>query len=288
MISCKKLLPVKAGELGLRQSDAVFHHTRQLPELITEAFAQAGEATLEGVGVSVRPRDQEGSYMPCFLTGALAARAAASGAGVPEYRFSHQAGHIGAALFSAGKTQWRELPFLAFHLSGGTTECLLVQPSDENIFEIQVVAQSLDLKAGQAVDRVGVMLGLGFPAGAELDELSQKAVGEYHPKPTMKGLDCCLSGLENQCAKLLQEQMLPEEIARYCFSFLGNTLEEMTVRVQQRYGRLPLLYAGGVMCNRQIKGQILSRFPDAVFAQPEYSSDNSAGIALLANWKAKG
>ena len=64
----KKLLPVKQGELGLRQSDAVFHHTKQLPDMVELLFAEHDFAP-EAVSVSVRPRNIEGSYMPCFLCG---------------------------------------------------------------------------------------------------------------------------------------------------------------------------------------------------------------------------
>ena len=172
----KKLLPVPAGALGLRQSDAVFHHTVQLPQLLEELSAEFG-GEIRAVAVSNAPRDAEGSYMPCFLAGMSAARAIASFLKVPLYFFSHQSGHIAAALYSAGRLSYFERPFYAFHVSGGTTEALLVRPNAAQIFEKELLAQSLDLKAGQAIDRVGGMLGLPFPAGAELDRLFAQPEG---------------------------------------------------------------------------------------------------------------
>ena len=79
----KQLLPVKDGALGLRQSDAVFHHVKQLGDLVAQVMDQP--YPIRGVGVSVRPRDQEGSYMPCFLVGDVVASSVSSVLGVPKY-----------------------------------------------------------------------------------------------------------------------------------------------------------------------------------------------------------
>ena len=158
IIHRKKLLPVKKGELGLRQSDAVFHHTVQLPELMKELFADF-DGEIDAIGVSDAPMRAEGSYMPCFLTGVCAAESIAAATGKPLYRFSHQQGHIMAALFSSGRRELYGKDFFAFHVSGGTTQALLVSGE----LDARLIASSLDLKAGQAVDRVGVMLGYPFP-----------------------------------------------------------------------------------------------------------------------------
>lgn len=283
MVSRRQLLTVKEGSLGLKQSDAVFAHVKNLPELLSQAMKAAGNPTLSGVGVSVRPRDQEGSYMPCFLTGRLAAAAAAEGAGVPLFSFSHQAGHIAAALYAAGKLSWREKPFLAFHVSGGTTECLLVEPSGEkgHPFSIRRAAGSLDLKGGQAVDRIGVMLGLGFPAGPELDRLAQRCGKKIKVLPVMKGMDCCLSGVENQCHRLMETGAPPEEIAKYCICAVEAAVDGMTAAVLREFGPLPLLYAGGVMSNSQIQDSLGSKY-GGIFAPAAYSSDNACGVAVLA------
>lgn len=279
VISEKQLLPVNPGELGLRQSDAVFHHVRQLPIVLERLFALQSQSPC-AVGFSARPRDEEGSYMPCFLAGECSAKAAAISSHIPAYAFSHQAGHIAAALYSVGRLDLLNDRFIAFHVSGGTTECLLVSPGKERIIDITCVAHSLDLKAGQVIDRVGGMLGLSFPAGMELDELSRQSTRVFSPKPMIKGSDCCLSGVENQCARMLSDGIAPCDIARYCIDYIMAALSCMTESAIQTYGKLPLVFAGGVMSN-SIMSETLSRRFNGLFASPALSSDNAAGTAIL-------
>lgn len=280
IIHRKKLLPVKAGSIGLKQSDAVFSHIKQLPELVSSLMQEVGPSSIDAIGVSVRPRDVEGSYMPCFLTGNTVADCIASILGIPKYEFSHQAGHIMAALYSAGKMELLDQEFLCFHVSGGTTECLHVTPLKQGVFGVDLVAKSLDLKAGQAIDRVGVMLGLPFPAGKYLDGLSKKSDRSFRIRPTMKGADCCLSGIENQCKKRMESGEQPEDIAKYCIESVRAAVEEMTKQALIQCGELPVVYAGGVMSNSNIREYMTAKY-HAYFAKPEFSSDNAAGIALL-------
>lgn len=279
----KRLLPVKEGQLGLRQSDAVFHHVQQLPQVAGPLLRGVRPAA---VGVSSRPRDQEGSYMPCFTVGAGAAKMLASSWEVPCYEFSHQAGHIAAALYSAGRLDLLEKSFLAFHVSGGTTEAVLVQPDPVHIVGAKIVASSLDLKGGQAVDRVGMMLGLKFPAGPELEKLARRSEKSFRIHPSMKGADCSLSGIENKCRKMLEDGEPKEDIARYCLDALLAALDAMCGALLEKYGDLPVLFAGGVMSNRIIRTSLEKKY-GAVFAQPEFSSDNAAGIAVLASVRAQ-
>ena len=276
----KKLLPVKEGELGLRQSDAVFHHTRQLPELVESLFSECGTVSPCAVTATSRPRNAEGSYMPCFACGEGAARIIAAVNGIPLYLTSHQTGHILAALYSADRLELVNESFIAFHVSGGTTDCLLCEPDDGTIIRITELGRSLDLKAGQAVDRCGVMLGLKFPCGKELERLAAEADREYKVKPVLKGGSCCLSGVENKCRDMLQKGEKPGNIARYCLDLIGETIVQMTEYAVRERGSLPLLFAGGVMSDMLIRDRIASRFPGAQFAEPEFSCDNAAGAAI--------
>ncbi|MBR5773909.1 MAG: peptidase M22 [Clostridia bacterium] len=279
----KRLLPVKEGELGLRQSDALFHHTVALPELIEELLSKTEYNKFDAVAVSNKPRNVSGSYMPCFLSGVSVARGIAAALGVPCYYFSHQEGHVAAAMYSAGRMDLINQEFVAFHLSGGTTEALLVKPdSGEHVFDTEIIAQSLDLKAGQSVDRIGVMLGLKFPAGMALDALAQQSDKEYKIRPFMKGCDCSFSGLENKAKDLFNKGEKKEDIAKYCFDYIKCALDSMTRAIIEKYGERPLLFSGGVMSNTIIKKYITERY-NAFFASPVFSSDNAAGIALLAS-----
>ena len=282
MMQSKMLLPVKPGEKGLRQSDAVFHHTAQLPKVISALRQQCGDfPRIDCIGVSTRPRSVEGSYMPCFTVGAGTAGVLSDVLGVPLLGFSHQEGHIAAALYSSGRLDLMTGRFIAFHVSGGTTEALAVTGSGKG-FAAELIATSLDLKAGQAIDRTTVMLGLPFPGGVHLEKLAAGCGEPIRFKPAMKGCDCCLSGVENLCRKLLSEGASKEYIAKFCLTAVMNSVIGMTDAVLAKYGDMPLLYAGGVMSNGMMKREILSRYPEANFAAPEFSCDNAAGVALLA------
>ena len=279
IIQKKKLLPVKEGELGLRQSDAVFSHVKQLGDIVADLFDE-NKYEIESIGVSTRPRDIDGSYMPCFLVGDMVTKTLSSALSVNRYEFSHQQGHIAAALFSAGRLDLIKEKFIAFHLSGGTTEALLVTPDENRIIRCEKVAGSSDLKAGQAVDRVGVMLGLPFPAGKYLEELALSSTAKFKIKPTMKGSDCCLSGIENKCRKMLENGEKREDIALFCLKSVEAALCGMTDALISEYGKLPLIYAGGVMSNCIIRNTMEEKY-GGIFAKPEFSSDNAAGIAVL-------
>lgn len=279
----KMLLPVKSGEKGLRQSDAVFHHTQQLSEVCGSLFAEC-DFSAEAIGASAFPRMAEGSYMPCFLVGLNTARIISDLHGVSLHITSHQVGHILAALYSAGQLGLINERFIAFHLSGGTTEALLVEPDDEEIIRCTLIGKSTDLKAGQAVDRVGVMLGMKFPCGAELDVLSRESVQDYKIRPCVKGTDVSLSGVENKCRAMLEKGESPCDIAKYCIQYISATVEKLTENIISEYGSLPLVYSGGVMSNSYMKERLGTRF-GGIFAAPEFSSDNATGIAIMAYLK---
>lgn len=288
LIHSRRLLPVAEGGRGLRQSDAVFHHTAQLHAVIADLYEKAGFIPeLAAVGVSARPRDAEGSYMPCFTVGVNTANSIASVLGIPVFDFSHQAGHIAAAVHSAQHTELFGEQFIAFHVSGGTTEAVLVTPDDKRIFSARIVGETLDLHAGQAVDRVGVRLGLRFPCGAELEKLALQCSRKVSVRPCVKGNNCCLSGIENICAKMTENNTDRSEIALTCLMFIEKTLERMCANILEEYGSLPVIFAGGVMSDSIIRDALKARF-NCLFASAELSSDNACGTAILAARRLKG
>lgn len=288
IVQAKKLLPVKEGELGLRQSDAVFHHTKQLPDMIEQLSAQYSDISPSVVTASARPRNIEGSYMPCFLVGEGFGRSLAAVEHIPLYTTSHQIGHILAALYSADRLDLIRQPFIAFHVSGGTTDCLFCEPDEEDVLRITEAGTSLDLKAGQAVDRTGVMLGLRFPCGPELEKLAAGADKRIKTKAVLKDGNCCLSGVENKCRTMLEKGESPANIARYCLDTIAVTIAAMTSSALERYGSLPLVFAGGVMSDVIIRDRLLEKFPEADFAEPQFSCDNAAGTAIFGYLKSNG
>lgn len=282
MYQQKQLLTVKSGERGLRQSDAVFQHTVNMPKLIDRLDVSLDK--IKAVGVSTRPRGVEGSYMPCFLVGINNAVSVSRFTGAKLYETSHQIGHILAALYSVDRLDLIDTPFVAFHVSGGTTEALLVEPDSEELIKATLIAQSTDLKAGQAIDRAGVMMGYTFPSGRVLDELSRKSDREFKIKPSMNGLNCSLSGIENKAKSMLDSGESREDISKYVLSSICSAIDKMTEGILEEYGNLPLVYAGGVMSNTLIKDRITNKY-NAYFALPQYSCDNACGTAIYAYLK---
>lgn len=285
VIQYKKLLPVKEGELGLRQSDAVFHHTVQLPEIIRQLMENENEQ-LSAIGVSVAPRDVAGSYMPCFLVGKGAAECLASTVKKPLFTFSHQSGHLAAALFSAGRLDLIDESFLAFHVSGGTTDLLSVSPDSDRIFNVEQLGSSSDLKAGQAVDRVGVMLGFPFPAGKYVDAEACKSTKKYKVRITVRDGNCSLSGIQNKCSAMYENGESKENICRYCIDSVMSALTQMADWALEKCGDLPIVFSGGVMSNSIIRAELTARY-GAFFAEPEFSCDNAAGLAVMASIQAE-
>lgn len=276
--SVRRLLKVAEGERGLRQSDAVFQHTVNLPSV----FSEIGEQRLRAVGVSATPRDHEGSYMPCFLAGVASASAIAETAGVPLYRFSHQAGHIAAALYSCGREDLHEGEFLAFHVSGGTTELTYVDHG-----RITLLGGTRDISAGKAIDRIGVMLGLSFPCGGQLEALAGDIMTAKAGKLSVEGLSCNLSGLENKAEAMRKQGAEPSAVAAYVLRHILAVLDRLTENALAIYPGLPVIYAGGVMSNKAIRSHLSDRF-GGLFAEACYSCDNAAGIARLTELTADG
>ena len=281
-------LTVKEGERGLRQSDAVFAHTKNLPVLLDKLGDCLKEYSAVAVGVSATPRKAEGSYMPCFLCGQVAAHAFAAARQAPIYSTAHQNGHIMAAMYSSGATEkLMSGRFLAFHVSGGTTEALLVTPNaDKTDFDIELVGETKDINAGQAIDRAGVMMGLSFPCGKELEVLATSYKGKLEKKKICVENGCCsLSGVENISKKIYEESADKEKTAAFVFDFICRTLLEMAKQILGKYGQMPVLFAGGVMSNKLMRAE-LGAHMEAYFSEPEFSADNAAGVALLCRLKA--
>ncbi len=277
----KRPLPVKAGERGLRQSDAVFAHIKNLPSAMAEASEYLAGRTPSAVGVSARPRNIDGSYMPCFLTGVAAAESIAAASAIPIYKFSHQCGHIMAALYSSGKTEYLDgREFCAFHVSGGTTEVLKVK-ANESGFDSQLVGGTMDLNAGQIIDRVGVYMGLPFPAGSHLERLALENLKKIpKKKPKISELKINLSGLENMAAKLYSETGDKALVSAFVLEYIGDALCLLAKGFSESYGEMPFVFSGGVMSNSLVKNKIKNQF-DASFAEPSMSADNAVGIAYL-------
>ena len=280
-----RLLEVRPGELGLRQSDALFQHVKHLPEVVEALLGEEGLGTVQAVGASTRPRAVEGSYMPCFLAGASQGQVLSQVLGVPFYAFSHQQGHLAAAAWSAGRLDLLDRPFLAWHLSGGTTELLRVEPEEDGVaVRAEILGGTSDISAGQLIDRTGVLLGLPFPAGKGVEKLSRQAQKREYYKVKVNGLTFSLSGMENRVRQMLQRGEEPAEIAWFAQETVCRVVQACTKAAMEEYPGLPVLCSGGVASNGRLK-ELLRQNCGALFAQPQFSTDNAMGTAVL-TWRA--
>ena len=271
--SAGRLLEVEPGRLGLRQSDALFAHVKNLSDVFAELKIPD---EIIAVGASTKPRETEDSYMPCFLAGKSQGAVLAHSLSVPFFEFSHQQGHIAAAAFSAGRADLLDKPHIAWHLSGGTTELLYVRPEYPAV-RCEIIGGTTDISAGQLIDRAGVLLGLQFPAGRELDKLAQKASGGDFYKPKINDLSFSLSGVEHKMKQLLQSGAAGPELAYFTVMSVVRAVGEVTERALKQYGDVPVLFTGGVACNSLLRREMSG----ALFASPESSADNALGVAIL-------
>ena len=278
-LNCSKLLPVKDGELGLRQSDAVFHHTQSLPELSGRLFSHVDIKDVHCVGVSIKPRMVEGSYMPCFTVGYSHAKLLSDALGVPLIYCSHQQGHVAAALYSAGKPELMDQPHLAWHLSGGTTELLFVEPDNKNVCCTKI-GGTTDISAGQLIDRTGQLLGLHFPAGKEIDRISANATQTDFYKVKCNGLNFSLSGIQNKVQQYHSQYDDPAETAGYALRCICGAVATVTREAMKQYPGLSVVFSGGVASNAMLRNAVADLNP--LFAPGDYSRDNALGTAIIA------
>ena len=287
ILQSRRLLPVKTGERGLRQSEAVFAHVRQLAEQV-ESVMKAASEPLSCVCASVSPRDGEDSYMPVFNVGEMAGRVIAAAHHVPFFTTTHQRGHIRAAKVDSGLKAGK---FLALHLSGGTTDVLFM---DGEI--LTPLGTSMDLHAGQLVDRVGVALGLPFPSGPHLETLARQGNAKALVPVSMdeKSLQCHLSGAEAQLMRMIQKEENQNDIAAEVYSILCRTVLRLLKAAADQTGTNEILLAGGVMSSSLLREMLLERNEKRRlqlhlhFGRPEYSGDNAVGVALIGLEKLQG
>ena len=276
--NCSRLLPVRQGELGLRQSDAVFAHIKSLPELSGRLFSRIQKDAITAVGVSTRPRAVEGSYMPCFMVGYSHAKLLSDALGVPLIEVSHQQGHVAASLWSAGRMDLLEKTHLAWHLSGGTTELLLVEPEGRNV-KCTRIGGTTDISAGQLIDRTGQLLELPFPSGKHLDSLSREATGKDVFRVKCRNSEFSLSGVQNKVQQFHAASADPAETAAYALRCVAGAVYQATVQALEAYPGLSVVFSGGVASNSMLRELTAPLHP--VFAQPQFSTDNARGVAVL-------
>jgi N6-L-threonylcarbamoyladenine synthase len=198
---------------------------------------------------------------------------------VPLVEVSHQQGHVAASLWSAGRLDLMDKPHLAWHLSGGTTELLLVEPDGRNV-KCSRIGGTTDISAGQLIDRTGVLLGLPFPCGKHLDVLAQSAVGTDLFKVKCPGTEFSFSGLQNKVEQYHQTHS-PEETAGFALRCVCYAVYQATQNALKTYPGLEVVFSGGVASNSMLRETMKPLH--AIFSEPQFSTDNAMGVAVLAN-----
>ena len=280
LADCRRMLAVKPGGRGLAQSEMVFQHTRNMPAVLGEAIAKVGGSPV-AIGATSCPRPLPDSYMPAFLVGYGYAQALALTHRVPLFTLSHQENHILAGIWSAGGPLADR--FLAVHASGGTTEIIMVERRGTG-FDTSLLGGSIDLHAGQFVDRVGVALNLPFPAGQHLEALARTATGSIRLPVATDGLSISFSGPASHGLRMIAAGGEPAEIARAVEICIAETLSRLIMAAIHTTGVSQVLLAGGVMANQQIRRYVKERLPESsslFFPAPAYSPDNAVGAAFF-------
>ncbi len=284
----RKLLSVEQGERGLRQSNALFQHVKNLPSLIMQAAEGIDKNEICAVSVSSRPRPAEGSYMPCFNAGLSLAKSIAGILDVPVYEFSHQEGHIEAVVSKSKFEANKE--FIAYHLSGGTCEMLHILNKKKDGYSIEIIGGSKDISYGQVLDRAGVAMGMRFPAGAALDKIAA-----YTDEKTnllkgipVDGLYINLSGIDSQFRHTLEtnaSDIVSNQLVKELFYRIASSLVKMTENAYHMTGIKDFVFVGGVAGSEFIKAFVLNKFTKSnmnlLFGDPILSQDNAVGTALL-------
>ncbi|MHB1315572.1 MAG: tRNA (adenosine(37)-N6)-threonylcarbamoyltransferase complex transferase subunit TsaD [Christensenellales bacterium] len=274
----RKGLSVNAGERGLRQSEALFQHLKNLPQLLQELMQ---DRRITAVCASAKPRPQEGSYMPVFLAGESFARTIAAAAHIPFYETTHQEGHLFAAKY---ESELRSDTYLAMHLSGGTTELIIVQ-EEKDATRIERLGGSSDVYAGQFIDRIGTAMGLDFPCGKALSEMALMGSGALVLPSAVKGLACSFSGAETRAYAACANK---EETAYAVLDCIVRTIYKMITEASKETGITQALLFGGVAESTFIRERLIARIQnrrdklEVFFAKPTFSADNALGVALAA------
>jgi N6-L-threonylcarbamoyladenine synthase len=283
----RQLLSVKKYCRGLRQAEMVFQHVKNLPVLLEKVCG--GRPPILAIGVSSRPRASSSSYMPAFMSGVSLARSLAAALGVEFYTLSHQENHVEAGLWSAGVPERERL--IVLHISGGATDLLLARNKGAS-WDILRIGGGSDLKAGQYVDRIGIALGLSFPAGPELEKLAARAADAPVLPVAVDGLTVSFSGPLTAGEKLLRQGITPEAAAASVQLVLAESFARLLKNACQSAACRDVLLVGGVSANCFIKNYLREKLAGKditlYFPPPRFCQDNAVGCAVAARrgWRA--
>ncbi len=272
------LLTVKKEACGLRQSEMVFQHVRNMPILFDKLLGQ-NRYNITAIGVSSKPRLLENSYMPAFVAGTSFAKSLSLALGVKLYLLDHQQNHIRAGLWNVGKNPKE---FIVLHASGGTTDLLLVKQDGKNL-NIKTLGQSLDLNAGQFVDRVGLLLGLDFPCGSKLEQLALTAQDVVNVPVFVKDSQVSFSGPLTAVEKMIKKDIDKASIAQGVQKALADSFSKLLLNACKKTCCKEALLVGGVSANKFICNYVQDKLTQnniqLYLPEAKFCGDNAIGCA---------
>ncbi len=263
------------------------HHVTNLIPVLQTALDRAG-ATLDdvdGIAVTRGP-----GLVGALLVAVQAAKALAWARGIPLVGVNPLEGHLSAVWLDGAKGP--SFPHLALLVSGGHSELVIAR--DHGAYEL--LGATRDDAAGEAFDKVGKMLGLGYPAGPTIDKLAQ--TGDPHaytlPRPMRgRGLDFSFSGMKTAVLTLVQHHGVPtgQALADLCASFQASVIDQLVRKthaaIEQHHVK-QLQVAGGVAANRGLRaavGALCAQLGVELFIpSPARCTDNAAMIAAAGYW----
>ena len=269
------MLPVTSGKCGLRQSEAVFLHNKNL----TKLFEDCPKSKIDFVAASRCPSERTDSYMPCFVVGVSFATVLSELLKVPLYTCSHQKAHIAAALYSGDCIKLLNNPFFAYHVSGGTTDILLCKP-EENALNVLKIGGTADISCGQLIDRAGVALGFPFPCGKYIEKYSNGNLVN-NVKIAKNKFFYNFSGFENKVDEKICSGCDKNALSDYILSIVYSFISQSVTDIRYIYKNLPVIFSGGVMSNKYISEFVTTNIEDVYFSDPKYSVDNALGVAYM-------
>ena len=287
LVNHRELLPVSSGERGLRQSDAVFAHIRQLRNS-EEALREKLKGTwIAAVAASTKPRDGGESYMPVFQVGHTAGSMMAAALAFSGFRYLHSRQQTD---FYHSLPVSRTRLFLAVNLNSfliAAVPCLLMSLVSAMIIQISTgAATCVPWALGQTC--LQLCFFLGFCMTALLAVVKGKSGALLGVSLENGDLTCHLSGAETKVQQWIREgSMAREDMAREIYDLLARTLVRMLKAGAEKSGCREALVTGGVAASALLRQLMAERkaktrgCPEIVFGRPEMSGDNAVGVALI-------
>lgn len=261
------------------------NHLSKLPYIVSDALTEA-EVSLSDISL-VAATYGPGLVGP-LLVGLSYGKGVAYGLRVPFIGVNHLEGHIFTHRLSAPEIG---APFMALVVSGGHTSLVDVKAYGQ----YQLVGSTVDDAAGEALDKIGKMIGLSYPAGAEIDRIALEGNPEAIPFPRpmlgLSGFDFSFSGLKTSVLYHLRKHPRErhEDIAASVLASVVDILVGKSIEAARRFHRNHLAVVGGVAANSHLRAALMDagaeRGIDVSFPPLDLCTDNAAMIAAVGAYR---